>query len=325
MILAAGLGTRMRPLTERLPKPLLPLCGRPQLYFLLEMLHRAGVDRVVINLHHLGDKIRDEIGTVYKDSLAIDYSEEPHILGTGGGLGKVRDFFENDTFLLLNADVLMDLDLNAAVRRHTERCATATMVVREWLPGRGLGRVEMNEEGRILRILGRGRSGTARPVVFTGVHILNPAVFRYIRHGVYSCINRDCYPAMLAAGEPVYGTETAGYWRDTGTPADYLGAHEDFFDGVVPACYLRLVERAERHPAMPGVTVVPPVHIGKGCVIGEGSRVGPYVVLGDGCRVGRRVSIKRLVALDRTVLPDDTQLEELIVSPWGRVGKGGEK
>jgi NDP-sugar pyrophosphorylase family protein len=67
------------------------------------------------------------------------------------------------------------------------------------------------------------------------------------------------------------------------------------------------------------------VHIGKGCVIGEGSRVGPYVVLGDGCRVGRRVSIKRLVALDRTVLPDDTQLEELIVSPWGRVGKGGEK
>ena len=302
MILAAGLGTRLRPFTDELPKPLLPVAHRPQIEFVLELLRLSGVTDVVINLHQLAEPIRSRLGARYRDLLRIDYSVETELLGTGGGLKKVEDFFNEDPFILINADTLMDLDLEGAIRRHIESGAAATMVVREWEEGAGLGRVEMDEEGRIRRMLERGAGEGLTPVIFTGVHVLSRKIFDYLPAARFSCINRDGYRAMLEAGERVFGFRASGYWRDVGTLASYFDANMDLIHGRMPACAERLVapgRETDYGAAMPGVEFVPPVIMGRGCRIERGCRIGPAVVLGDCCHVGGGCRLERVVALSR--------------------------
>lgn len=307
MILAAGLGTRLRPLTDEIPKPLLPVANRPQIGFLLELLRRAGVTGVIINLHHLADEIRAAVGNSYRDSLAVDYSLEPEILGTGGGLKKVEAFFGEEPFLLVNADALMDVDLRAAAEFHATSGAVATMVVRAREEGMAYGMVEMDREMRIRRILGRGGGTALTPVVFTGIHVLSKKVFGYIPPGVFSCINRDCYGAMLEAGERVAGYMVRGYWRDMGTVRSYFEANMDFLHGRMPAHCAGLAaadDVSSLAGAFPGAHFVPPVIMGRGCRVASASVIGPAAVLGDGCAVGRGCTLERVVALPGSSFAD---------------------
>ncbi|MDD5556008.1 MAG: NDP-sugar synthase [bacterium] len=296
MILAAGLGTRLRPLTDELPKALLPVANRPVIEYVLEMLRRAGVDEVVVNLHHLGGAIRDALGDRYAGRVTIRYSVEPEILGTGGGIRKVQRFFDDEPFLVANADTLMDVDLAAAVRSHRRAGAAATMVVREGESP--YGGVETDGGGMVRRVLGRGAGGDLRNVMFAGVHVLGRALFRHLPDRPFSCINRDGYGAMLEAGERVASFAARGYWREIGTAGDYFAANMDFLRGLMPA-HCRRMTGAGRPPARGarGATFVEPVLIGRGCVIGEGARIGPEAVLGAGCEVGRGCALERIVAL----------------------------
>ena len=310
MILAAGMGTRLRPLTDDIPKALLPVANRPQIEYVLELLRVAGVREVVINLHHFADRIRDALGTNYRGEVSITYSFEEEILGTGGGVKKVEDFFNDDPFLLINADTLMDVDIREAVRYHMEKGAVATMVVREWDLLGGFGRVEMDGEGRIRRILDKGGAGGEKPVIFTGLHLLSRKIFTFIPKFGYSCINSDCYGAMLENGERVYGFEMDGYWKDTGTIMSYFKANMDFLRGAMPSHCRGLLDSEEREAgylAADNAKVIQPVLIGRGCRLKEGSRVGPGVVLGDGCRVGSGARVERVVALPQSSFaPNET-------------------
>lgn len=304
MVLAAGLGTRLRPFTNELPKPLLPVANRPQIEFVLELLRLSGVSDVIINLHHLAEPVRSRLGSRYRALLHIDYSAETEILGTGGGFKKVEDFFDEDPFILINADTLMDIDLARAIRRHVECEAAATMVVREWEEGAGFGRVEMDGEGRIRRMLERVPGEGLTPVIFTGVHVLSRKIFDYLPEGRFSCINRDGYRAMLEAGERVCGFQASGYWRDIGTLASYFDATMDFIHGRMPAHCERLValgRETDYGAAMPGIEFIPPVIMGRDCQIERGCRIGPAVVLGDCCRVGGGCRLERVVALPGAV------------------------
>ncbi len=317
MILAAGLGTRLRPFTDESPKCLLPVANRPQIEFILELLLRSGVSDVVINLHNFVEPVRSRLGSLYRDLMNVTYSVEAEILGTGGGLKKVEDFFDEDPFILINADTLIDLDLAGAIRRHIGCGAVATMVVREWEEGAGFGRVEMDGEGRIRRMLARQPGEGLTPVIFTGVHVLSRRVFDYLPAGRFSCINRDGYRSMLDAGERVYGFRTSGYWRDVGTVISYFDANMDFIHGRMPACAGQLVALGEERgyeAAMPGVEFISPVIVGQGCRIGRGCRIGPAVVLGEDCRVGSGCRMERVVALPRALFHDGESVNGCIRS-----------
>jgi NDP-sugar pyrophosphorylase family protein len=234
MILAAGLGTRLRPLTNTIPKPLLPVAGTPLIAWNLLLLRQHGFHEVVINLHHLGPMIERALGTGSKFGLRIIYSQEPVILGTGGGIKQAEPHFSGDPVLVLNGDTLFELDLTALCAFHRERKAAATLVLREDPEAARWGLVEVAAGNRIVRITGRGLSdpGPTQPRMFAGVHILNPRLLRDVKPGVESSII-DPYVAAIARGEPVLGYDLHGYWSDVGTPERYSRAEQDARAGLI--------------------------------------------------------------------------------------------
>ena len=240
MILAAGLGTRLRPLTNTIPKPLLPIAGTPLIVWNLLLLKRHGFHQVVINLHYLGPMIEQALGDGSKFGMRIIYSHEPIILGTGGGIKKAEPYFSGEPVLILNADTLVELDLEALRDFHRSRGAAATLALREDQDAERWGLVEVGEQDRILRITGRGvrEATTIAQRMFAGIHILHPRLLQQVPKGVVSSII-DPYVAAIERGEPVLGYDLHGYWSDIGTAERYTQAEHDARSGRI-----RLEERS---------------------------------------------------------------------------------
>ncbi len=221
MILAAGFGSRFRPATRAIPKPLVPLCNRPLIGWAVESLLEFGVGEIVVNLHHLPDPIRDWLDREYGARVPLHYSEEEKILGTGGGLLRCREkFSDEEVFLLLNADTVQFppfSDLVAAIERSR---ADAAMLLRRppdgdsftgvWLVGNEVSAI--GDEGRGLRVM------------FAGVHALTPAVFDKLPDREFSSLTEDLYLPMLNRGETIAAALGVGPWFDIGTPLRYMEA-----------------------------------------------------------------------------------------------------
>ncbi len=231
MILAAGLGTRLRPLTNSVPKPLLPIGGTPLIVWNLLLLRQHGIEDVIINLHYLGYMIQEELGDGTRWGMHISYSHEPVILGTGGGLKAAESFFEDEDFLVLNSDTLVELDLGKLLQLHASCPARATLVLREYPQAEQWGVLETTQDDRVLTINGRGRHGLPSPEklqkrMFAGVHVLNPQVLSHCPVGQASSII-DAYVTELEGGSLIMGYVDSGYWSDVGTPERYVQAQQD--------------------------------------------------------------------------------------------------
>lgn len=222
MVLAAGVGSRLRPYTDTLPKPMIPLAGRPILEHNVALLAGHGVRQIAMNLHHLPDVIRSHFGDGGRWGVSIVYSYEEEPLGTAGGVGRLRDFFDA-TFFLLYGDNLVKCRLDRMLALHREKSALATVAMfhREDVTQSGI--IGVDGDGRITRFLEKPRPEEVfSHRVNAGVLVLEPAVFGYIPRGGTPDFGRDVLPAMLAAGEPLYGYEMSAdeglWWVDT--PAD---------------------------------------------------------------------------------------------------------
>ena len=237
MILAAGLGTRLRPLTNTLPKPLLPVGGTPLIVWNLLLLRAYGIRQVIINLHYLGHLIQKALGDGTQWDMEITYSPESNILGTGGGIKAAVSFFENEPFLVVNGDTLIDLNLDQLIDFHRERQGVATLVVRDDPEAERWGVVECDQDQRILRINNQGVQKTSfdPPVIrrmFAGVHVLDPGLLCDEPEGVsFSII--DTYTKVLKHGSSLFGFVQAGYWSDVGTVERYEQAQRDSTDGKI--------------------------------------------------------------------------------------------
>jgi NDP-sugar pyrophosphorylase family protein len=234
MILAAGLGTRLRPLTNVMPKPLLPVGGRPLIVWNLLLLKRHGISEAVINLHHLGPMIQQALGDGERFGLRLTYSHEPVILGTGGGIKQAEPYFNGEPFLVLNGDTLFELDLGAVMAFHREQDAAATLVLRRDADAARWGLVEIDDQAVVTRITGRGRdtAGTTHPRMFAGIHILHPRLLRSVPAGKESSII-DAYVRGIQEGERIVGYDFEGYWTDVGTPDRYAQAEQDAASGRI--------------------------------------------------------------------------------------------
>jgi NDP-sugar pyrophosphorylase family protein len=232
MILAAGLGTRLRPLTNHLPKPLLPIAGTPLIVWNLLLLRRHGITDVIVNLHHLGHLIEQALGDGAQLGLRLTYSHEPVILGTGGGIKQAESYFGGEPFLVLNGDTLLELDLGAVVRFHREQGGLATMVLRDDPEADQWGAVEVDAGRRILRINGRGTAGDGSVAkrMFAGIHVMHPRLLRDVPAGRESSII-DAYVREIERGEAVFGFDMEGYWSDIGTSQRYDQAQRDVDGG----------------------------------------------------------------------------------------------
>ena len=237
MILAAGFGVRLRPLTDRTPKPLLPIAGRPILVWNLLLLKRHGIADVLINLHHLGGQIVQAIGDGSRFGLRVAYSHEPELLGTGGGIRQAAPFFNDEPFLVLNGDTLSACDLTDLIAAHRAGKALATLALREDPEAATWGPVTVDADSRIIQIndtppLAPHAKPLPATCMFAGIHVMEPAVLSAIPPGPGSII--DVYHALLVKGLVLRGWRMNGYWSDIGTQKRYEQAERDAAEGRLP-------------------------------------------------------------------------------------------
>ena len=278
MILAAGFGTRLKPLTNDLPKPLFPILNQPILEHTLQFLRSQNIQDIAINLHHKPEKIINYFGDGKKFGVNLHYSLEEKILGTAGGIKKLQSFFKDDSFYVINSDVLADINLKDVMRFHKEKKSKLTLVVRKVSNTNKYQSILRSDQGRIINFLGHSitNSKNSTQVMFTGIQILEPDIFSRIPENKFCGTTEDVFPKMIMDGLPAYGYLHKGYWIDIGTRETYIKAHADVLDGGLVL---------KTHPSLNPEenSTIPPVHIGKDCKITQEAKVGPNVVLGNNC------------------------------------------
>jgi mannose-1-phosphate guanylyltransferase len=297
-VLAAGLGTRLKPLTDVCPKPLLPVLNRPLLGLVLAQLEAAGCFQVAVNTHHLADQVHDFL-RAQPWSFLLSVSHEPEILGTGGGLRQLGEILREGPFLAINADILTDLDL-AEVYRGRRPGAVSTLVLHDcpaynhvWVAG-----------GRVVSIGAPPPGGIAqaKPLAYTGVQVVDPKMMRYLPPAGQPYDLVQAWREAIAAGERLASLTVSGqFWQDLGTPENYLAAHRRLLAGASP--------RLGRY--FPDLT---DPRIGPGARIGAGAQFGGGVTLGANVVVGEGASLKNAVIWDRAAISPHVALEDCIVA-----------
>ena len=334
-VLAAGLGTRLKPITDSIPKPLVPVGNVPLVGYSLRLLSHFGITEVIVNTHHLMDELKAGLGTGEQFGVSIVYSEEEEILGTGGGLKKMHHLLEDDTFVVVNSDTLINVDLKRVIDFHRHHGGLATMVLREHPKEDTFGGIEVDAAGRIRRILGQGREEEdLRSLMFTGVHVLEPRFLEYIPPDVETCINRYAYMKALNNDEKLYGFVSDGYWADAGTPERYFQANVDALEESMNLGHIDPLEGYALAPKKPGVEVVrmgvnvelgsdvrllPPVVLGDGARIGDKAVVGPYCVVGDKVHIGKDSQVSHSVVMDGTRIEPGERFSKMILSKKQRL------
>jgi len=310
MVLAAGLGDRMRPITDHLPKPLLPIANRPVMGCILEHLARHGFTDIVANLHYRGQQIVEHFGDGSRYGVRLTYAHEEKLWGIAGGVGRCRDFFGDDTFLVIGADDLTDMDLSALVRQHRRVGALASIGLAEVEETSQFGIVVTDDEGRVQRFVEKPKRKAPSNTANTQIYLFEAAIFDFIPPDQVYDFGFQVFPALVAAGAPFYGFRLPGYWRDIGSLHDYLGAQAD------------IMERRVR-VTVPGRELRPGVWLGEGCEIHAQAQLDPPVALGERCRVraGARLGGATAVASDVDV-PAHTCLWSSVVWPGARLQEG---
>lgn len=334
MILVAGLGTRLRPLTEVLPKPAVPVVHRPVVGYLLHAVHAAGVREVVLNPSYLGEVLPRLLGDGAAYGVQLRYSPEDTPIGTGGAVRANAAFLGVGGALLLNGDCLVEVDLAEVVRGHRAARAAdgrvvATMVVRADPAAERYGALGLNAAGRVVDFVGRavveGEVVNSR-VLFTGIHVLEPELIAALPPDGAPCINKTAYPQRIREGWIVRTCEQRGMWSDIGNPEGYLRANLDVLGGrvVMPGPDPRS-EGARFVPAgarvgWGGGTVVGPASVGNGAQLAEGAVVGPEVVVGARATVGAGASLRQGVVWPDTRVEPRADLHRVVV--FGAPGEG---
>jgi NDP-sugar pyrophosphorylase family protein len=321
MILAAGLGTRLGEMGRTKPKPMLPVCGAPLVRWSALWLRHHGVGDIAINLHHLGEQIQAELGDGSALGLRIAYShEEGMILGTGGGLRHARHLIDDGAgtpIVVVNGKILVDLDLQAVLRAHVDSGAEATMVLRADPEAAKWGSLQIDAQGRIVRLLDYATPARAvaqpasEALMFTGVHVLSPRFLDRIPAEGEQCVIRTAYRSLFHEGRGLHGFVTDRYWWEHSTPQRYIQGVANVLDGVVSLPFAEGPVRGVDPTAVvgPGARIEPPVWVGPRVTIGRDAVVGPHVQLGAGSTVRPGARVVSSVAWDGAVIEGDVRDE----------------
>lgn len=291
MILSAGYGTRLWPLTEDRTKPAIPILGKPLVGYVAEYLARYGCDEIAVNLHHRPESVRQALGDGSRFGVKLHYVEEPEILGTSGAIDNARALLEGDTFVVVNGKIITDIDLNAAFATHRRSNAIATLVL---LPNTDCEQFSLvNTTGGFLQGFGgmpdpKQPANAQPPLMFTGIQILEPRIFDYIPHGVFSHSTTDVYPQAIAAGERVAVHIASGRWFELSTIPRYLAIS-----------LLLLSERGENLITGTGCRISPTAQVEQSVlwdnvVVKSGARV-RRAVLGDGVQINDGETVENVV------------------------------
>lgn len=309
--MAGGEGTRLRPLTCDLPKPMARLCGRPVIEYILDLLKKNGVDEASITLKYLPQAIKNNFPDGEYEGIRLNFSVEDEPLGTAGGVKNAASGISED-FVVISGDALCDLDLSAAMRFHREKGAAATLVLARVPDPREYGLVVTAANGAVKGFVEKpGWAQAVTDAVNTGIYILNPSCLKLIPDGKPFDFAKDLFPRMLKNGEPVFGYNADGYWCDIGDIGAYTSSQFDMLDRRVDCSFTGFSQNGVYFKSrMPSgnFTVIPPVYFGDSVKIGDYSVIGPFAVIDDFCTVGMGAKIKNSVLLPYVFAGDHCEL-----------------
>ncbi len=299
VIMAGGEGTRLRPLTCSLPKPMVPILNKPMMEHIVNLLKRHNITEIASTLWYMPAEIKGYFQDGSRFGVNMEYYVETQPLGTAGSVKNAHSFLD-DTFLVVSGDALTDIDLAAAAQFHQQKGAAVTLVLSRVSNPLNYGVVLIDEEGRINQFLEKPSwSEVFSDTVNTGIYILEPEIFDLVPLGEKVDFSRDLFPELLRRGFPMYGHVADGYWSDIGDLDVYRRAHRDCLDGTVsldlPIAQkgrFYLEEGVEIHPE---AEVQGPAYFGRGTRIGAHASIGPYCVFGSYNQISSRASLKRSI------------------------------
>jgi mannose-1-phosphate guanylyltransferase/phosphomannomutase len=319
VIMAGGSGTRLRPLTCNLPKPMVPVGNKPMAEHVVNLLKKHDFRDIIFALHYLPDAIRDHFSDGSEFGANISYSiEEGKPLGTAGCVKMVQDHLDS-TFVVISGDSLTDIDLSAALKFHKEKKSKATLILKRVENPLDYGVVICDNDQRIQRFVEKpGASEIFSDTVNTGTYILEPEVLLYIVMGREQDFSNDLFPLLLLRNEPMYGYVADGYWCDIGNLAVYRQAHKDVLDGLVNV----EIDLPQIQPGIwvgqgtqidSSVKLEAPVMIGKNCRIGRETEISPHTTLGDNVVVQEKATLKQPVVWSNVYIGAKAALRACVV------------
>jgi len=317
MVLAAGLGTRLRPLTYEITKPMVPVLDRPVMEHILDLLDRHSFERVIANLHYFPETIRERFGE------RISYRYEQELLGTAGGVRACADFFGDEAFLVISGDALTDIDLGALAARHRDAGGIATLAVKRVPDTREFGVVLHDREGRVTGFQEKPRREEALSDLGNcGIYMFNPQIFDYFPERPFVDWAQDVFPTLLENDVPFHIHEVPEYWNDVGSLGELRRGTFDALRGVL---YLEMegeevrpgVIVAREEPLPEDAEIDGPAWIGKDVEIGAAVRLIGPLVLSDGVRVGARAQLRGSIVFPGTEIAADSILIDAILGHRG--------
>ncbi|MFL6633781.1 MAG: sugar phosphate nucleotidyltransferase [Massilia sp.] len=346
MILAAGKGTRVRPLTYDLPKPMIPVLGKPVMAYLIEHLRKHGVTEIMVNVSHLHEKIEEYFGEGEQYGVQIGYSFEGYTkedgevvavpIGSAGGMKKIQEFggFFDDTTIVLCGDALIDLDLKAALAEHRRKGAMASVITKEvpWDKVSSYGVVVTDKNGRITQFQEKPKQEDALSnFISTGIYIFEPEVIDLIPSGVEFDIGSQLFPLLAEKGMPFYAQGRPFNWLDIGSVSDYWEVLQNVLTGEVnhmdvpgiqiePGLWTGLNTSIDWR----GTTIKGPVYIGSGVKIEAGATIIGPTWIGHGSHICEGAEVVRSVLFEYTRVLNDVTLHEMIVFKDYSIDRAGE-
>lgn len=326
VILVGGEGTRLRPITSRVPKPVAPVVERPFVAYILDNLARHGVRRAIFSTGFLASAIEAKIGGGSAYGLEVDYAVEAEPLGTAGAIANCEAMLDDGPFFVLNGDVLSDVDLTALAELHAAKGGMATISLAPVEDPRRYGLVELRDDSSVENFLEKPGEWQGAALINAGVYVLEPEVLELVPRGRLFSIERGVFPKLARAGS-LYGYVDRGYWRDIGTPESYLQAHFDILERSVNTVVADVLGDQYLYVAAsatidPGAHLIPPCYIGEGVRVGRGAKVGPLAVLGAGAVLAEGVSVLESVVQEGASIGAHAQVEGSIMVRRSSIGAG---
>jgi mannose-1-phosphate guanylyltransferase len=324
VILVGGEGTRLRPLTSTVPKPVVPLVDRPFIAFMLDWLVTHGIDDVIMSCGFLATSVRNVLGDGSAYGIKLRFVEEPDPRGTAGAL-KYAESMLDERFLMLNGDVLTDIDLTAQIAQHEQTGAKGTLALVPVADPSAYGLVHLNEDRSVREFLEKPSADAIieTNLISAGAYVLEREILELVPADRNVSIEREVWPQLVGNG--LYGFPSESYWLDIGTPDRYLQGTFDIIEGNVKTAvgerlgsdWLALDEGAEVNGR-----VIPPALLERGVRVAEGAQVGSLVVLGQGVSIGAGASVERSVILNGSEIGANCTLRDCIVGAGCRIGPG---
>jgi NDP-sugar pyrophosphorylase family protein len=317
ILLVGGLGTRLRPLTYSVAKPMVPLVNRPFIEYTVELLRQHGLREIIFSSFYLPEEMQAYFGDGSKFGVSIDYCLEDTPLGTAGAIKNCERFLDGQTFLIFNGDVLTDLDLTELINLHRRQGAMATIALGKVIDPTAFGMIDLKPGGAVERWYEKPvwEDVTSRWVNL-GASVFEPEMLSYIPPNQPVSIERETYP-MLIEKTPVFGYQAPAYWLDIGTPSKYLRGTRNILTGVIntriPGEQRGNLWLGDGARLDPGAVLRGPVVVGSGTRIGAGSVIIGPTVIGDNVDIGRDAFIEESVIWNGAVLEDEASLTGTIV------------